>query len=62
MAWYDNFTASWNDIENKFNETFKRMWVYYLLSSAGAFRSRKLQNWQIVFSKNGVLEGHYSIR
>ncbi len=62
MAWYDNFNASWNDIENKFNETFKRMWVYYLLSSAGAFRSRKLQNWQIVFSKNGVLEGHYSIR
>jgi len=39
------------------------MWKYFLLSSAGAFRARnKIQLWQIVFSKKGVLGGYSSIR
>jgi cyclopropane-fatty-acyl-phospholipid synthase len=38
------------------------MWKYYLLISAGAFRARKLQLWQIVLSKGGVPGGYVSVR
>jgi cyclopropane-fatty-acyl-phospholipid synthase len=32
------------------------------LSSAGSFRSRYLQVWQIVLSKKGVRGGYHSVR
>ena len=63
MAWYHNFEQSWNRIKNNYSERFYRMWKYFLLSSAGAFRARnKNQLWQIVLSKNGVLGGYSSVR
>ncbi|MCJ7555208.1 MAG: cyclopropane fatty acyl phospholipid synthase [Ignavibacteriaceae bacterium] len=63
MSWYHNFENSWDQLKNKYSERFYRMWKYFLLSSAGAFRARnKNQLWQIVLSKNGVLGGHNSIR
>ena len=63
IAWYDNFKSSWNNIKDKYSKRFFRMWEYFLLSSAGAFRSRnKNQLWQIVLSKNGVVGGYNSIR
>ncbi|WP_392392155.1 cyclopropane fatty acyl phospholipid synthase [Stygiobacter electus] len=63
MAWYDNFQNSWEKLKNKYSERFYRMWKYFLLSSAGAFRARnKNQLWQIVLSKKGVLGGYQSIR
>ncbi|PJB00549.1 MAG: cyclopropane-fatty-acyl-phospholipid synthase [Ignavibacteriales bacterium CG_4_9_14_3_um_filter_30_11] len=63
MAWYDNFNNSWNKIKDKYGERFYRMWKYFLLSSAGAFRARsKNQLWQIVLSKKGVLGGYNSVR
>jgi cyclopropane-fatty-acyl-phospholipid synthase len=34
------------------------MWNYYLLVSAGTFRARKNQLWQIVWSPRGVLGGY----
>jgi cyclopropane-fatty-acyl-phospholipid synthase len=62
MAWYKNFNANWDKLKDNYDERFRRMWNYYLLSSAAGFRSRQLQLWQIVLSKNGV-EGEYkSIR
>lgn len=57
MRWYDNFIHHWPQIQNTYNERFYRMWVYYLLSSAGVFRARKLQLWQIVLSPEGVAGG-----
>jgi cyclopropane-fatty-acyl-phospholipid synthase len=33
------------------------MWRYYLLSCAGAFRSRQTQLWQLVLSKDGIRGG-----
>jgi cyclopropane-fatty-acyl-phospholipid synthase len=51
MAWTDNFRNSWPKISSEYNERFYRMWEYYLLSFAGAFRCRGIQLWQIVFSK-----------
>src|ERR1035437_923625 len=63
MAWYNNFNDNWNVIKDKYNERFYKMWKYFLLSSAGAFRARsKDQLWQIVLSKNGILNGYNSVR
>ena len=62
MAWYKNFTKNWNKIKNNYDKRFYRMWEYYLLSSAGGFRARKNQLWQIVFSKNGTKKGYKSVR
>lgn len=62
MAWYDNFKASWPELESHYGERFYRMWCYYLLSCAGAFRARKTQLYQIVFSPKGVVDGYDSIR
>lgn len=68
-AWFKNFDHNWDKIKLEINKTtkmseerFYRMWKYYLLSCAGAFASRNLQLWQIVFSKNGVPKGYQSIR
>jgi cyclopropane-fatty-acyl-phospholipid synthase len=35
-------------------ERFRRMWEYYLQSCAGAFRSRSIQLWQVVFTPTGA--------
>ncbi len=53
-AWLGNFLGSWDSLKNRYDERFKRMWVYYLMSCAGAFRSRTAQLWQIVLSKENV--------
>ena len=42
LAWFDNFSRNWDKIKNDYDDRFFRMWKYYLLVSAGAFRSRKL--------------------
>jgi len=63
MAWYHNFEMNWEKIKNRYSERFYRMWKYFLLSSAGSFRSRKRsQLWQIVLSKYGVRGGYESVR
>jgi cyclopropane-fatty-acyl-phospholipid synthase len=63
MEWFNNFVMNWYKIKNKYSERFFRMWKYFLLSSAGSFRSRRRdQLWQIVLSKNGILGGYQSIR
>lgn len=62
MAWNANFEASWPGLEARYGERFHRMWRYYLLSCAGAFRARTIHVWQIVLSKTGVAGGYQSIR
>jgi cyclopropane-fatty-acyl-phospholipid synthase len=59
MAWYKNFDDNWHKFKDQYGERFYRMWKYYMLASAGAFRSRDLQLWQIVLSKHGV-DGVYN--
>lgn len=53
MAWHANFQRAWPGLQNKYDGRFKRMWEYYLLSCAGAFRARHIQLWQIVMTKAG---------
>jgi cyclopropane-fatty-acyl-phospholipid synthase len=54
MAWYHNFKKAWPKLKDRYSERFRRMWEYYLLSCAGAFRSRTIQLWQIVMTKPGT--------
>lgn len=58
MAWHDNFEAAWPRFADTYGERFYRMWRYYLLSCAGAFRARDIQLWQFVLSKKGTLGGY----
>lgn len=62
MAWHRNFEAHWPRFTSSYGLHFYRMWRYYLLMSAGIFRSRHAQVWQIVFSKQGVRGGYHSLR
>lgn len=62
MEWYKNFEKNWDKIKLNYDKRFYRMWKYYLLLCAGSFRARKIQLWQIVLSKRGVLGGYKSLR
>ncbi len=61
LAWWDNFVRAWSVLQPKYGDRFYRMWKYYLMASAGAFRARKLQLWQIVLSK-GDVPGYAPVR
>lgn len=54
MAWVANFERAWPELKSRYDERFFRIWRYYLLSSAGGFRSRHQQLWQIVFTRRGT--------
>ncbi|MFH1113255.1 MAG: cyclopropane fatty acyl phospholipid synthase [Pseudomonadota bacterium] len=54
MAWNRNFQKAWPALQGSYDERFKRMWEYYLLSCAGAFRARSNQLWQLVLTKYGT--------
>ena len=52
MAWHARIEAAWPDLPH-LDERFRRMWRFYLLSSAGMFRARALHLWQVVSSRDG---------
>ncbi|MFW5785835.1 MAG: cyclopropane fatty acyl phospholipid synthase [bacterium] len=64
QAWYRNFEEAWPELAEMgpYDERFRRMWTYYLLTSAGGFRARKNQLWQVVLSPKGVPGGYESVR
>jgi cyclopropane-fatty-acyl-phospholipid synthase len=62
MAWWKNFDKAWPKFKEEYGDRFYRMFRYYLLSCAGAFRARDIELWQIVFSPKGVLGGYESVR
>jgi len=53
MCWYENFEYAWDELKVEFDERFRRMWRYYLLTSAGGFRARQTQLWQFVMTRIG---------
>ena len=58
IAWFTNFNRAWPKLKEKYGERFYRQWKYYLLASAGNFKARKNQLWQVVLSKKGVPGGY----
>lgn len=51
MAWYRNFTAAWPPLKDRYGDRFYRIWTYYLLMSAAAFRARYIHLYQIVMTR-----------
>jgi cyclopropane-fatty-acyl-phospholipid synthase len=62
MAWWERFDVAWPQLKDKYGERFYRMWKYYLMCSAGYFRSRQGQLWQIVVSKRQRQDMYRSVR
>jgi cyclopropane-fatty-acyl-phospholipid synthase len=54
MAWWQRFDAAWPSLKARYGEGFYRMWKYYLMVSAAAFRSRSLQLMQLVMTKQNT--------
>jgi cyclopropane-fatty-acyl-phospholipid synthase len=54
MAWYERFDAAWPTLRARYDERFYRMWKFYLLASAGSFRARAQQLFQIVMTRPGT--------
>ncbi len=52
LAWHKNISAKWEEIP-QYDQRFRRMWNYYLLSSAAGFRAGDLQLLQSVFQRVG---------
>jgi cyclopropane-fatty-acyl-phospholipid synthase len=62
LAWHERFERRWPEIAGKYGERFRRMWRFWLLGSAAAFRARSNQLWQVVLSPNGVPGGYTEVR
>ncbi|RPH96337.1 MAG: cyclopropane fatty acyl phospholipid synthase [Lysobacterales bacterium] len=59
LAWNANCEAAWGRLPaDRYDERFRRMWRYYLLTCAGAFASRSIHLWQLVLSKGGMVGGY----
>lgn len=58
-AWCVNFEEHWSEIADTYGERFHRMWRYYLLCCAGAFRCRDINVWQFVLSPYGLSKPDY---
>jgi cyclopropane-fatty-acyl-phospholipid synthase len=56
-AWHARFEAAWPELQHRYDERFHRLWRYYLLCCAGAFRARANQLWQLVLSPEGIPGG-----
>lgn len=53
--WRERFMANWDKAKNIFNETFCRMWEYYLVSCEVGFRNQELMVFQCQLTKNKAL-------
>lgn len=62
MCWHANFERQWTSLSGSFDERFRRMWNYYLLSSAATFRVRSSQLWQVLLSPRGIPGGWKTVR
>jgi cyclopropane-fatty-acyl-phospholipid synthase len=63
-AWYERFNANWDRIRalktaKPFDERFRRMWNYYLMSCKAAFEVEQLHLWQLVMTRRHSGRGVY---
>ncbi|NDU93214.1 MAG: cyclopropane fatty acyl phospholipid synthase [Ferrovum sp.] len=62
MAWHARFEAAWPDLSARYDLRFYRKWRYYLLCSAGLFRSGEGRLWQLVLARRERQREYRSIR
>ncbi len=65
QAWHDNFNRNWHRIRalegsRPFDERFRRMWNFYLMSSRAAFEVEDLHLWHLVMRRYGSRPGVYA--
>jgi len=57
LAWWKNFETRYCTLDKaRYDQRFFRMWKLYLMMSAGSFRARRMQLWQVVLSTGEVPE------
>jgi cyclopropane-fatty-acyl-phospholipid synthase len=61
QEWHKNINAHWAQIP-QYDERFKRMWNYYLLSSEAGFRSGHIHLLQVVFQRIGERKSYRAVR
>jgi cyclopropane-fatty-acyl-phospholipid synthase len=54
-AWHRNFEVAWPRLAHRYDDSFRRMWRYYLLTCAGTFRARWTQVLQVVLTRPPAL-------
>jgi cyclopropane-fatty-acyl-phospholipid synthase len=64
QAWHDRFNANWDRIRalptsKPFDERFRRLWTYYLMSCKAAFDVEQLHLWQLVMTRRHSGRGIY---
>ncbi len=52
-AWHRRFQDAWPTLKSRYDERFRRLWSYYLLSCAGAFRARSINVLQLLLTRPG---------
>lgn len=62
MAWNANFQSRRATLAACHGERFCRMWEYYLLQNAAAFRCRHINVGQLVLSPRGLRGGYETVR
>lgn len=62
MAWWERFEQAWPTLRGRYDERFRRMRKFYLLSSAGFFRSHQGQLWPPVLSPRESTREDRSLR
>jgi cyclopropane-fatty-acyl-phospholipid synthase len=62
LSWWQRLEQRWPELRARYGERFFRMWKFYLLSSAGFFRSGQGQLWQIVLAPPGRVRNYRSVR
>jgi len=64
QAWHERFNANWDRIRalptaKPFDERFRRLWTYYLMSCKAAFQVEQLHLWQLVMTRRQSGRGVY---
>ena len=62
LCWSRNIESRWAEIADRYGPRFRRMWHFYLMSSAAGFRARRNRLWQIVMSPQGLVGGYREVR
>ncbi len=62
MAWNANFQSRRSEMAARHGERFCRMWEYYLLQNAAAFRCRHISVGQLVLTPHGLRGGYETVR
>lgn len=53
VAWHERFEDAWPELRSRYDEEFRRLWRFYLLSCAAAFRARLTHVFQVLMTRRG---------